>query len=119
MSRSSAPMKALKETCFNKWGDSPTDARSSRIAARQLKNRSASDNSRRQASEGAAGERPSTLWLRPMKVRKSMAGAEIKIAEGFMGSQKGRERGAEGGRCRRPRPKYPSKCACLWQRRDG
>ena len=71
-------MKALNETCFSRWGDSPTGARSSRIAARQLRNRSASDNSRRQASDDAAGERPSTLWLRPMKVRKSMDGTWIR-----------------------------------------
>ena len=77
-------MKALNETCVSRWGERPTGARSSRIAAKQLRNRSASDSSRRQASDGAAGERPSTLWLKPMKVRKSMDGAGSIPQSGFM-----------------------------------
>ena len=35
MSRSSAPMKALNETCVSKWGDKPTGACWLREAARQ------------------------------------------------------------------------------------
>ena len=88
MSRSSAPTSALNETCERRRGDNPAGARSSRSAARQLRNRSASDSSRRQASEEAAGDRPRTLWLRPMNVRKSMDGTEIRTTDGIMVSRR-------------------------------